>query len=83
MFILRSDSIAQENNETYTLELVHKTGTSTPTGDGVFFRNRVKVTIIDNDGKDLSQLYFLLNMMYSSLLNVPTFFRYPNYVHGG
>ena len=52
VFILRTDSIAQENNETYTLELVHRGGTNIPTGDGVFFRNTVEVTIIDDDGKN-------------------------------
>ena len=51
VYILRADSIAQEANETFTIELVPREGTSQPTGDGVFFRNIFEVTIIDNDSK--------------------------------
>ena len=46
------DAIAQEENETLTLELVTTPGTNAPpSGDGVFFRNRITMTIVDNDGK--------------------------------
>ena len=51
VFILRMDSIAQENNETFTIELVPRAGTNIPTGDGAFFENTVEVTIIDSDSK--------------------------------
>ena len=67
MFILRTDSIAQENNETFTLELVHRAGTNIPTGDGVFFRNTVDVTIIDTDG------IVLLNLIRLIKINIQTF----------
>ena len=50
--MLRMDNIAQENNEIFTIELIHRYGTSQPTGDGVFFRNTFEVTIIDSDGKN-------------------------------
>ena len=53
VYILRTDNIAQENNETFTIELVPRAGTSQPTGDGVFFRNTLEVTIIDSDGMNL------------------------------
>ena len=53
MFILRTDSIAQEDNETFTIELVPREGSSQPSADGIFFRNTAEVTIIDSDGKSL------------------------------
>ena len=51
MYILRTDSIAQENNETFSIELTPRPGSLQPTGDGVFFRNTLEVTIIDSDGR--------------------------------
>ena len=51
VYILRTDSIAQEVNETFTIELNPRAGTTPSTGDGVFFRNTFEVTIIDSDGK--------------------------------
>ena len=46
-----TDAIAQEGNETLTLELVTTPGTNAPpSGNGVFFRNRITMTIVDNDG---------------------------------
>ena len=51
VYILRTDSIAQEVNETFTIELVPRAGSSQPTDDGVFFKNTFEITIIDSDGK--------------------------------
>ena len=51
VYILRADRIAQEVNETFTIELIPRAGTTQLTGDGVFFRNTLEVTIIDSDGK--------------------------------
>ena len=50
VFILHTDRIAQENNETFFLKLIPRPGSQQPTGAGVFFRNMVEVTIIDSDG---------------------------------
>ena len=50
--IFRTDNIAQEINETLTVELVQVPDTTAlPTGDHVFFRNTIDMTIIDSDGK--------------------------------
>ena len=50
-FTFHTDAIAQEENETFTLELVTTPGTnSPPSGDGVFFRNIITITIVDSDG---------------------------------
>ena len=52
--IFRTDNIAQEINETLKVGLVQIPGTTAlPTGDHVFFRNTLNVTIIDSDGKRL------------------------------
>ena len=49
------DGIAQESNETFTLELVRAPGSAElPIGDGVFFRNNITMTIIDSDSKRVS-----------------------------
>ena len=51
-FIFRTDSIAQEENETLILQLVTTSGTNAPpSGDGVFFRNTINITIVDSDSK--------------------------------
>ena len=51
-FIFRTDAIAQEENETLILELVTTPGTNAlPSGDGVFFRNTINLTIMDSDSK--------------------------------
>ena len=51
-FIFRTDAIAQEENETLILELVTIPGTSAPlSGDGIFFRNTINLTIVDSDSK--------------------------------
>ena len=56
-FIFRTDAIAQEDNETLILELVTTPGTNAPpSGDGVFFRNTINLTIVDSDGK-ISDLF--------------------------
>ena len=51
VFIIPTDGVAQENNETFTIELCPTAGSQQPTGDGVFFRNMVEITIIDSDSK--------------------------------
>ena len=45
------DAIAQEPNETLSLELVTTATTTLPTGDAVFFRNILNISIIDSDSK--------------------------------
>ena len=50
-FQFRTDSIAQEPDETFSLELVPGSGVTLPTGEGVFFLDVVNMTIIDGDGK--------------------------------
>lgn len=50
-FIFRSDSIAQEPNETFTLRLDVFAGFTLPTGDGVFFMDEINVVILDSDSK--------------------------------
>ena len=50
-FILNADGIIQENNETFSLQLVPSADTTLPTGEGVFFLNTLNVTIIDNDSE--------------------------------
>ena len=51
---LRLNNIAQEQNKTFTLTLVPGIDLMAAglQGEGVFFRNTIEVTIIDNDGKD-------------------------------
>ena len=52
LFVFRIDSIAQEEDETFSLELVVVPGTGAPpTGEGVFFRNILNMTIVDSDSK--------------------------------
>ena len=53
VFTFRVDAIAQEPNETLTLELVPTATTTMPTGDAVFFRNTLNMNIIDSDSKIL------------------------------
>ena len=50
-FLFRSDSIAQEPNETFTLRLEVYPGFSLPTGDGVFFVDEMNMVILDSDSK--------------------------------
>ena len=50
MLTFHVDSVAQEPNETFTLTL---NPVAQPTSrDGLFFRNTIQVTIMDNDSKD-------------------------------
>ena len=54
------DTIAQEPNETFTLTLVVSRDLMAEglQGEELFFRNTIEVTIIDNDGKDITcQIY--------------------------
>jgi hypothetical protein len=50
----RVDTIAQESNETFTLTLDPIVAPNPRTG--LFFRNSIQVTIVDNDGKDYTQI---------------------------
>ena len=45
------DGVAQETNETFSLQLVPMFSTlqTLPNGEGVFFKNIVTLTIIDSD----------------------------------
>lgn len=45
----RVDSIALEPDEEFALELVPSPLITLPSGDGVFFINRINMTIIDSD----------------------------------
>lgn len=51
MVVFRADSVAQESDESFTLELVPSSSTSLPTGESVFFRRTIDMTIIDSDGE--------------------------------
>ena len=57
LFIFRMDAIAQEENETLTLKL--GTSSTLPTGNGVFFKSTISLTIIDSDGKTLVMGYII------------------------
>ena len=45
------DNVAQEMNETLTLNLTPISGIDLPTGNGVFFRSNITIIITDNDSK--------------------------------
>ena len=68
VFIFRMDAVAQEINETLRLELVRASISATlPTGDAVFFRSTINMTILDNDSKTERGLCSLLvNLMTDS-----------------
>ena len=51
VFTFRVDGIAQELNETLSLQLVPTATTTIPSGDAVFFRNTLNISIIDSDSK--------------------------------
>ena len=53
VFTFRVDAIAQEANETLSLELVPTATTTLPTGDAVFFQHTLTMNIIDSDSKIL------------------------------
>ena len=44
------DSIAQELSESFKLRLNSTTATTLPSGEGVFFRENLTLTIVDSDG---------------------------------
>ena len=49
------DGVAQEINETFTLELMIASTSvgQQPTGVNVFFKDTINVTVVDNDGRSL------------------------------
>ena len=51
VFTFRVDGIAQELNETLSLQLVPTATTTLPSGDAVFFKNTLNISIIDSDSK--------------------------------
>ena len=51
LFIFHMDAIAQEENETLTLELDPLSSIMLPPGKNVFFKSTVNLTITDSDGK--------------------------------
>ena len=52
----QSDNVALEPDETFELELVQSPSITLPAGEGVFFVNRIQMTIKDNDRK-LAKLF--------------------------
>ena len=56
--VFRVDGVSQERDETVTLKLVPSENFEThiPTGESVFFKNDLDVTILDNDSKQTSTL---------------------------
>ena len=54
LFIFRMDAIAQEENETLTLQL--NPVATVLTGRNVFFKHSINLTIIDSDGKGFISL---------------------------
>ena len=77
-FIFRMDNIAQEENETLTLELRPSLLIPLLTGRNVFFKSTIKLTIIDTDGKKLvgalSCLFFCYIVTVSFETEVEIFF---------
>ena len=49
--IFRTDSIAQEGNDTVTLELEPLPTTNLPTGKAIFFQKTIDMIITDTDSK--------------------------------
>lgn len=49
MLLFHADSIAQEHDETFTLELI--SSSVLPSTEAVFFQNILNVTIKDNDSE--------------------------------
>ena len=51
-FTFHTDAIAQEENETLVIELATAPETNAPpSGQGIFFKNNITMTIVDSDGK--------------------------------
>ena len=86
-FIFRTDAIAQEENETLILELVTTSGANAPpSGDGVYFRNTINLTIVDSDSKKsvlrvyiYIHLYGVTILFLHNLLVVEIFFTKDKY----
>ena len=57
-FRFHSDSVAQERNETFTLQLAVAEGSTLPDGDGVFFVDEMNMVIVDIDGKTDGKRFF-------------------------
>ena len=51
VFTFRVDAIAQETDESLSLQLVPTAQTTLPSGDGVFFRDTLSMMIVDSDSK--------------------------------
>ena len=45
------DNVAQEGNETFTMELMPSSTTTVPTGESIYFLKTIDMTIIDSDGR--------------------------------
>ena len=65
------DAVAQETNETFSLELVPTFSTlqTLPNGEAVFFRNFINLTIIDSDCKRLVRYLVLYLISILSTFN--------------
>ena len=68
-FTFLVDAIAQEPNETLSVELVPTATTTLPTGDAVFFRNTLNMSIVDSDSKILLEItsYSLISFLCEQL----------------
>ena len=53
VFTFRVDGIAQEPDESLTLELVPSATITLPSGSAVFFQNTLALTIVDSDSEFL------------------------------
>lgn len=51
MFTFFMDSIAQENDETFSLQLVPTGSTTLPSGNAIYFQDSLSIIIMDNDSK--------------------------------
>ena len=68
-FTFRVDAIAQEPDESLTLELVPTVSTTVPSGSAVFFRNTIALTIVDSD----SEFFGTVSQYHKLCLNIFTF----------
>ena len=67
-FTFRADSIAQEEDETLTLQL--EPTSTIPTGRNMFFKNSISLTIIDSDGKRLVSLVYYYNVSFETEVEI-------------
>ena len=67
VFTFRVDAIAQEPNETLSLELIPAATTTLPSGDAVFFRNTLSMTLTVRDclTKFNELVFIILISLYS------------------